>query len=46
MFLNVLQSALLMKTVVIFAFLLWIGYEIGNVWADGLMLRIRQKRIV
>lgn len=41
-----LMSPLHLKTLVIFAFLLWIGYEVGNVWADGLMLRIKQKRIV
>ena len=41
-----LMSSLHLKTIVIFAFLLWIGYELGNVWADGLMLRIKQKRIV
>jgi uncharacterized membrane protein len=46
MLLYVLSSAVLMKTIVVFAFLLWIGYEIGNIWADGLMLRIRQKKIV
>ncbi len=43
---HALTSSLLLKTIVFFAFLLWICYEIGNVWADGLMLRIKQKRIV
>jgi uncharacterized membrane protein len=43
---NALSNPLLLKTIVIFGFLLWICYEIANVWADGLMLRIKQKRIV
>ena len=43
---HALMSSLLLKTIVFFAFLLWMCYEIGNVWADGLMLRIKQKRIV
>ncbi len=46
MIVHAASSALLMKTIVIFAFLLWICYEIANMWADGLMLRIRQKRIL
>lgn len=44
--LGAFESPLLLKTIVIFAFLLWICYEIANVWADGLMLRIKQKRVV
>jgi uncharacterized membrane protein len=44
--LNALLSALLLKTIVIFAFLLWACYEIANIWADGLALRIKQKRVV
>jgi len=44
--LNALSSSLVVKTVVVFAFLLWICYEIASVWADGLTLRIKQKRLV
>jgi len=43
---NAFMNPLLLKTMVIFALLLWIGYEIANIWADGLMLRIKQKRII
>ena len=44
--LNAFTSPLLLQTIVVFAFLLWVCYEIANVWADGLMLRIKQKRVV
>ena len=43
---NALSSALLLKTIVIFAFLLWVCYEIANIWADGLALRIKKKHLV
>ena len=41
-----LLSPLLLKTIVIFSGLLWICYEIANIWADGAALRIKRKRIV
>jgi uncharacterized membrane protein len=44
--LGALESPLLLKTIIIFAFLLWLAYEIGNIWADGLATRIKQKRLV
>lgn len=43
---NALVSPLLLKTIGIFAFLLWVCYEIANIWADGLMLRFKPKRAI
>ena len=42
--LNALGNTLVLKTVAVFALLLWLAYEIANIWADGLALRIKQKR--
>jgi uncharacterized membrane protein len=44
--LHALVTPVLLKTIFVFAFLLWLCYEIANMWADGLMLRIKQKRLI
>ena len=39
---HAVTSTVLIKTIVAFSILLWLGYEIGNIWADGVMLRIKK----
>jgi uncharacterized membrane protein len=42
--LSTLSNPLLIKTILIFAVLLWLAYEIANIWADGLALRIKRRQ--
>jgi uncharacterized membrane protein len=37
-------NPLLLETIVVFAFLLWLLYEAVDIWVDGLAQRLRQKR--
>lgn len=43
---SALSNGLLLQTIVIFAALLWICYEISNIWADGLAERLRKRRLL
>jgi uncharacterized membrane protein len=39
-----LASPRIFETIVIFAVLLWLCYEIASIWADGLALRLKKRR--
>lgn len=40
--LHALMSPLLLRTILIFAFLLWLLYETVNIWVDGVALRLHK----
>lgn len=44
--LRALTTPLLLETIVIFAFLLWLLYQIVDIWVDGATLRIREEGFV
>jgi len=42
--LHAVTTPILAETVLVFALLLWVCYEVGNIWADGVAIRLRKAR--